>query len=200
MTNIDADSNEEPSRRKFLLAATTVAGGAAAVAAAIPFVKSMAPSERAKAAGAPVEFDVARVRAGSLVTIEWRGKPVWVLHRTREMLDSLGKHDAVLSDPASNVPQQPDYARNVTRSIKPTYLITVALCTHLGCVPTYRPEVGPADLGRDWPGGFYCPCHGSKFDLAARVFKNVPAPTNLEIPPHRYLSDTRVLIGSDAVA
>lgn len=200
MTDIEAHRDEDESRRRFLLAATTAAGGAAAVAAAIPFVISMAPSERAKAAGAPVEFDLSGVAPGSLVTVEWRGKPVWVLHRSREMLDGLGKHDAMLSDPASGVPQQPEYARNSTRSIKPPYLITVALCTHLGCVPTYRPDVGPADLGRDWPGGFYCPCHGSKFDLAARVFKNVPAPTNLEIPPHTYLSDTRVLIGSDAKA
>lgn len=196
-TDIDVNRDEDPSRRKFLLAATTVVGGAAAVAAVIPFVASMAPSERAEAAGVPIRFDVARVAPGSLFTVEWRGKPVWVLHRSPEMLAGLGGHDDMLSDPASRIEQQPEYARNATRSIKPPYLITVALCSHLGCVPSYRPDVAHADPGKDWPGGFYCPCHGSKFDLACWVFKNVPAPTKLEIPAHTYLSDTVALIGSD---
>ncbi|RJG03497.1 ubiquinol-cytochrome c reductase iron-sulfur subunit [Noviherbaspirillum sedimenti] len=185
-------------RRKFLTVAATGVGGIGLAATAIPFIKSMSPSEAAKAAGAPVEVDMSRVEPGMLVTVEWRGKPVWVLHRTEQMLDVLGKHDDQLVDPQSIEPQQPAYAKNATRSIKPQYLVAVGICTHLGCIPLYRPEVAPADLGQDWPGGFYCPCHGSKFDLAGRVARNVPAPHNLEIPPHEYVSDTRLLIGKDS--
>lgn len=165
------------------------------VAASIPFMKSMLPSEAAKAAGAPVEVDISKVEPGMLLTVKWRGKPVWIVHRTDAMLDLLDKHDDQLRDPQSLQPQQPDYARNATRSIKQQYLVAIGICTHLGCIPTFRPEVAPADLGPDWPGGFYCPCHGSKFDLAGRVAKGVPAPLNLVIPPHEYLSDTRLLIG-----
>ena len=131
------------------------------------------------------------------ITVEWRGKPVWILHRTREMLNLLSKHDVELRDPQSEQPQQPEYARNATRSINPRYFIATGICTHLGCIPTYRNEAGAADLGAAWPGGFFCPCHGSRFDLAGRVFKGVPAPTNLVIPPHRYVTDTRVVIGDD---
>jgi ubiquinol-cytochrome c reductase iron-sulfur subunit len=185
-------------KRKFLIAATTAVGGVAAAGVAVPLVMSMLPSARAKAAGAPVEVDISKVEPGMLLTVEWRGKPVWIVNRTKEMLDLLAKHDDQLSDPKSEQPQQPDYCKNATRSIKPEYLVAVGICTHLGCSPTYRKEVGAADLGGDWPGGFFCPCHGSRFDLAARVYKNVPAPINLVIPPHQYLSDARLLIGVDA--
>lgn len=184
-------------RRRLLLSATTTVGGIATVAAAVPFVASMLPSERAKAAGAPVEADIGNIERGTLATVEWRGKPVWVLHRTDNMIATLGTQDDQLRDPRSEQPQQPDYAKNATRSIRPEYFVAIAICTHLGCVPIYAAQAGVAGLGADWPGGFYCPCHGSKFDLAGRVFKNVPAPLNLVIPPHKYLSDSRLLIGAD---
>jgi ubiquinol-cytochrome c reductase iron-sulfur subunit len=186
------------SKRKFLIAATSAVGGVAAVAVAVPLLLSMQPSARAKAAGAPVEVDISKVEPGMLLTVEWRGKPVWIVNRTKEMLDMLPKIDSRLTDPNSDMPQQPAYCKNPTRSIKPEYLVAVGICTHLGCSPTFRKEVGAADLGADWPGGFFCPCHGSRFDLAARVFKGVPAPTNLVIPPHQYLSDTKLLVGVDA--
>ena len=184
-------------RRHALVAATGVVGGIGIAAAALPFALSWLPSERAKAAGAPVEADITALAPGELQTVEWRGKPVWILRRTEAMLKALGTDDRQLSDPASEVPQQPEYCRNATRSIKPEYLISVGLCTHLGCVPTFRPEVAPADLGAGWHGGFYCPCHSSKFDLAGRVFSGVPAPTNLVIPEHAYLSESRLIIGAD---
>ncbi|MBU1394716.1 MAG: ubiquinol-cytochrome c reductase iron-sulfur subunit [Gammaproteobacteria bacterium] len=185
-------------KRKFLIAATSAIGGVAVAGVAVPLVMSMMPSARAKAAGAPVEVDIDKIESGMLLTVEWRGKPVWIVNRTPEMLDLLAKHDDQLNDPNSEMPQQPEYCRNATRSIKPEYLVAVGICTHLGCSPTFRKEVGAADLGGDWPGGFFCPCHGSRFDLAARVFKGAPAPTNLVIPPHQYLSDARLLIGVDA--
>lgn len=184
-------------RRKFLLAATTGLGGVGLVATSIPFVQSMWPSEAAKAAGAPVEVDVSQVGPGALQTVEWRGKPIWLVHRTDAMLATLDRHLDQLLDPRSMQLQQPPYATNPVRAIKPSLLVVTGICTHLGCVPVYRPEPAAADLGSDWPGGFYCPCHGSKFDLAGRVFKNVPAPLNLEIPPHTYLSDIRLLIGEE---
>jgi len=185
------------SKRKFLIAATSAVGGVAAVAVAVPLLLSMQPSARAKAAGAPVEVDISKVEPGMLLTVEWRGKPVWIVNRTKEMLDMLPKIDSRLTDPNSDMPQQPAYCKNATRSIKPEYLVAVGICTHLGCSPTFRKEVGAADLGADWPGGFFCPCHGSRFDLAARVFKGVPAPLNLVIPPHQYLGDAKLLIGVD---
>lgn len=186
-------------RRKFLVAATAAVGTAGAAAVAWPFIASMLPSARAKAAGAPVEADISKIEPGAIVSYEWRGKPVWVVHRTKEMLDLLGKHDDQLVDPNSDEKkQQPDYCKNATRSIKPEYLVAVGICTHLGCSPTYRKEIGAADLGADWPGGFFCPCHGSRFDLAARVYKGVPAPINLEIPPHKYVSEGLLLIGVDS--
>lgn len=185
-------------RRKFLVAATTSAGVAGGVAVAWPFLASMLPSARAKAAGAPVEVDISKIEPGAILAVEWRGKPVWVVNRSKEMLDILGKHDALLADPMSEAAQQPSYCKNATRSIKPEYLVAVGICTHLGCSPTYRKEIGAADMGADWPGGFFCPCHGSKFDLAARVFKGVPAPVNLVIPPHKYVSDSTLLIGIDS--
>ncbi|MHB1145507.1 MAG: ubiquinol-cytochrome c reductase iron-sulfur subunit [Thiobacillus sp.] len=185
-------------KRKFLIAATSAVGGVAVAGVAVPLVMSMLPSARAKAAGAPVEVDISKVEPGMLLTVEWRGKPVWIVNRTPEMLDLLAKHDDQLVDASSEMPQQPEYCKNATRSIKPEFLVAVGICTHLGCSPTFRKEVGAADLGGDWPGGFFCPCHGSRFDLAARVYKGVPAPTNLVIPPHQYLSDAKLLIGVDA--
>jgi ubiquinol-cytochrome c reductase iron-sulfur subunit len=193
-----ARENEDERRRQFLMLATAAMGGVGLVATAVPFVASMLPSERAKAAGAPVEVDLNTIAPGVLQTIEWRGKPVWVLHRTAPMLASLRGHDARLADPLSDEPQQPAYAKNPLRSIKPSFLVLTAICTHLGCIPVFRPEPGAADLGSDWPGGFYCPCHGSRFDLAGRVFRNVPAPRNIEVPPHAYLSETRLLVGEDS--
>ena len=184
-------------KRKFLIAATSAVGGVAVAGVAVPLVMSMLPSARAKAAGAPVEVDISKIEPGMLLTVEWRGKPVWIVNRTQDMLGMLAKHDDQLADPKSEMPQQPDYCKNANRSIKPEFLVAVGICTHLGCSPTYRKEVGAADLGADWPGGFFCPCHGSRFDLAARVFKGVPAPTNLVIPPHQYLSDAKLLIGVD---
>ena len=161
----------------------------------------MSPSERAKAAGAPVEADLGAVEPGQMIRVEWRGKPVWIVRRTDEMLGVLKEVNNGLRDPDSEiVTQQPEYAKNEFRSIKPEYLILIGICTHLGCSPTYRPDIAPADLGASWKGGFYCPCHGSRFDLAGRVYKNVPAPTNLVVPPHMYLSDSRVLVGEDGGA
>jgi ubiquinol-cytochrome c reductase iron-sulfur subunit len=193
-------SEVDRSKRRFLLAVTSAAGGVAAAGVAVPFVASMLPSQRAKAAGAPVEVDIGKVEPGMMISVEWRGKPVWIVHRTKEMLDDLAKLDAKLTDPKSEASAQPSYAKNPHRSIKPEYLVAVGICTHLGCSPTFRKDKAPADLGADWLGGFYCPCHGSRFDLAARVYSGVPAPSNLEIPPHTYLSDTRLLIGEDKKA
>ena len=184
-------------QRRALLAATSAVGGIGAICTAVPFIESFAPSEAAKAAGAPVEVDISRVEPGRLITVEWRGKPVWILHRTNAMLATLSQHDDALVDPKSSQPQQPPYAANATRSIRPPFFVATGICTHLGCVPSFRPEAGAADLGPTWPGGFYCPCHGSRFDLAGRVFRNVPAPSNLEVPPYAYLSDTRLRIGED---
>ena len=187
----------DTSKRRFLTAAATVVGGAGAAVAIVPFVSSMQPSARAKAAGAPVEADISKLELGQRITVEWRGKPVWIVRRTPEVLAALPGMDGILGDPTSTLPQQPEYAANGTRSIKEDVLIVVGICTHLGCSPTFRPELAPDDLGPDWKGGFFCPCHGSKFDLAGRVFAGVPAPTNLVVPPHYYISDTRVLIGVD---
>ena len=190
-----APSDDE---RRNMLRLTAVAAGAAAVATAVPFVSSLAPSERAKALGASVEVDISGLGPGEMKTIEWRGKPVWIMRRTPEMLAALPAHDAELADPASKKAQQPDYARNPQRAIRPDVFVAVGICTHLGCSPTSLPA-GTANpsVGADWPGGFFCPCHGSTFDLAGRVFKNKPAPTNLEVPPHRYLADSKLLIGED---
>jgi ubiquinol-cytochrome c reductase iron-sulfur subunit len=187
-------------RRRFLVSATAVVGGVGVVAAAVPFVMSFWPSERAKAAGAPVDIDISKLEPGQKINVEWRGKVCWVINRTPEMVANLPKMDARVADPKSETNQQPAYCRNETRSIKPNLLVAVGICTHLGCSPTFRPELAPADLGSDWLGGFFCPCHQSKFDLAGRVFKGVPAPLNLVIPPHRYASDTLVVIGEDTKA
>jgi ubiquinol-cytochrome c reductase iron-sulfur subunit len=184
-------------KRRFLIGATSVVGGIGVIGAATPFVMSLFPSEAAKAAGAPVEVDISKIEPGMKINVGWRGKPIWLLNRTEAMLASLPKMDSVVVDPKSDEPHQPVYCKNETRSIKPSMWIAIGICTHLGCSPTFRPEVAPADLGPEWQGGFFCPCHQSKFDLAGRVFKGVPAPTNLWIPPHRYATDTKVVIGED---
>lgn len=184
--------------RRRLIIATAAVGGAGAVAAVVPFVSSMLPSQRAKAAGAPVEVDVSNLAPGQMITVEWRGKPVWILNRSQEMLDTLAKLDEAVADPKSEVKQQPDYCRNETRSIKPNLLVAVGICTHLGCSPSSKFKKGAEEgMPPEWLGGFLCPCHGSTFDFAGRVFRNKPAPSNLEVPPHTYLSDTRILIGED---
>jgi ubiquinol-cytochrome c reductase iron-sulfur subunit len=182
--------------RRRLIVATATAGGVAGVAAAVPFLASFAPSERAKSAGAPVEADISKLAPGQMMTVEWRGKPVWIIHRTKEMLDGLRKVDDKVSDPQSERNQQPEYARNENRSIKPEYMVAVGICTHLGCSPSDK--FAPGAIDPDWQGGFLCPCHGSTFDLAGRVYKNKPAPDNLEVPPHKYLSDGRIIIGEDS--
>ena len=183
--------------RRNLIVATSVAGGAAAAGAAVPFVASMWPSERAKAAGAPVEVDLSRLVPGELAVVEWRGKPVWIMRRTKEMLEAIKQSDARVSDPGSDVDQQPGYAKNEYRAIKPELMVLVGVCTHLGCSPKEKTAEEKAEMGGDWPGGFYCPCHGSKFDLAGRVFKGSPAPKNLEVPPYEYVSENTLVIGED---
>ena len=184
--------------RRRLIIATAAVGGAGAVTALVPFLSSMLPSERAKAAGAPVEVDISNLGPGQIITVEWRGKPVWIFNRSQEMLDTLDKLSEAVADPKSDVKQQPDYCKNSTRSIKPNLLVAVGICTHLGCSPSSKFKKGSEDgMSADWLGGFLCPCHGSTFDFVGRVFKSKPAPTNLEVPPHTYLSDTRILIGED---
>ena len=184
--------------RRRLIVATAAVGGAGAVTAMVPFLSSMLPSERAKAAGAPVEVDIGTLAPGQLLTVEWRGKPVWIINRTPEMLETLAKLDGSVADPKSENKQQPDYCKNATRSIKPNLLVAIGICTHLGCSPSSKFKKGAEDgMPADWMGGFLCPCHGSTLDFAGRVFKSKPAPSNLEIPPHTYLSETRILIGED---
>jgi len=184
-------------RRHFLTVATLFTGGAGAVATAVPFVASFNPSARAQALGAPVTFDISKLENGAMAKVEWRGRPIYIVHRTDEMLASLNKDESMLRDPMSESSDQPSYATNQYRSIRPAFLVLEGVCTHLGCAPLPRFEVAPADLGPDWPGGFFCPCHGSRFDLAGRVFQGVPAPLNLPIPPYRYINDNTILIGSD---
>jgi len=187
-------------RRRVLIAATSVVGAVGVGYVAVPFIASMNPSAKARAAGAPVEADISKLEPGAMLRVKWRGKPVWVVSRTQEMLAALPGLDPVLADPNSEASVQPEYCKNATRSIKPQVLVAVGICTHLGCAPTYRPEFAPADLGPEWKGGFFCPCHGSRFDLAGRVFAGVPAPVNLVIPKHTYLSDTTILVGEDGGA
>lgn len=187
-------------RRRFLTMTTAVVGGAGAAIAVAPFLLSLKPSARAQAAGAPVEADVSKMEPGQKITVEWRGKPVWIVRRTDRMIEDMktDTHVAKLLDPESELPtQQPGYAQNPMRARRPEYAVLIGICTHLGCSPTYRPEVAPDDLGADWVGGFFCPCHGSRFDLAGRVYKGVPAPKNLAVPPYMFLSDTRILVGED---
>jgi ubiquinol-cytochrome c reductase iron-sulfur subunit len=186
------------SRRRFLTVVTSVVGAAGAVGVAIPFIGSWNPSAKAKAAGAPVRINLAAIEPGQMVTEEWRGKPVFIVRRTDEALVGLKKVVNDVSDPNSEAEQQPSYAQNETRSIRPEFMIMLGVCTHLGCAPQYRPDVGAKDMGGDaWQGGFFCPCHGSKFDLAGRVYKSVPAPLNLEVPRHTYDTDTTIIVGVD---
>lgn len=184
-------------RRHFLTVATFVTGGAGAIATAWPFVASFRPSAKAQALGAPVTVDISKLELGALLKVEWRGRAIYVLRRTPEMLATLAKDAAQLRDPDSKEDQQPSYAQNEHRSIRPEVLVVEGVCTHFGCAPAPRFEVAPADLGPEWPGGFFCPCHGSKFDLAGRVFTGVPAPLNLPVPAHRYINDNTILVGSD---
>ncbi|MDY0248958.1 MAG: ubiquinol-cytochrome c reductase iron-sulfur subunit [Pseudomonas sp.] len=184
-------------RRRFLVAATSVVGAAGAAGAAIPFLGSWAPSARAKAAGAPVRVNIGKIEPGQQIVAEWRGQPVFVLHRTPDIMEGLKKIEASLADPESKESDQPAYVDHAERSIKPELLIVLGVCTHLGCAPTFRPEVAPADLGPEWVGGYFCACHGSRYDLAGRVYKSQPAPLNLPVPPHTYESDNVVIIGVD---
>ena len=192
-----AEQPEVTSRRKFLIGATSALGAVGAVGVMTPFVASWNPSAKAKAAGAPVKVDISKILPGEQIRAEWRGKPVFILKRTPEMLANLATLDKKLADPRSEVPQQPAYATNAARAINPEIAIMIGICTHLGCSPQFRPEVAAADLGAEWLGGYFCPCHGSKFDLAGRVYKGVPAPANLIVPPHSYESDNVVIIGVD---
>lgn len=184
-------------RRHFLAVATSVAGAAGIGMTAVPFVASFQPNARALALGAPVEVDIGKLEDGAMVRVMWRGRPVWILRRTPEMLQRMDASDAKLADRDSQVENQPGYAQNEYRSIKPEILVLIGSCTHLGCAPIERFEVAPADLGDDWVGGFYCPCHGSRFDLAGRVYVGMPAPTNMVVPPYRYIGDNLILIGDD---
>jgi len=197
-----SDTPVDPARRSWVMI-TCGAGAVGGMAAAVPFVASLTPSDRARAAGAPVEVDIAALKPGEKMVVEWRGKPVWVLRRTPEQLKSLDKTESQVADPKSQRNQYPTppYAKNQARSIKPDVFVAVGICSHLGCSPSDKFQPGPQpSLPDDWPGGFLCPCHGSTFDLAGRVYKNKPAPDNLEVPPHMYLSDSKLLIGEDKAA
>jgi ubiquinol-cytochrome c reductase iron-sulfur subunit len=193
-----SNSEVDLKKRRILTAAAVAVGGVGAAYVAVPFILSMDPSAKAQAAGAPVEIDISKLAMGQLLTVEWRGKPVWILRRDKEMMDRMKSVDNMLKDPHSNeLSQQPVYAKNDNRSIRPEYMVMIGICTHLGCAPTFRPEIAPADLGPEWKGGFFCPCHGSRYDLAGRVYAGVPAPSNLVVPPYRFVTDTRLLIGVD---
>lgn len=194
-----SDAGVDKGRRRFLTVSGSVVGAVGTVFAAVPFVASWNPSAKAQAIGAPVEQDVSKLEPGQMMTVKWRGKPVYVVRRTKESLDMLPGLDGQLRDPKSEISeQQPAYAVNEYRSVDPEYAVLIGVCTHLGCAPTFRPEVAPADLGPDWKGGFFCPCHGSRFDLAGRVYQGVPAPVNLKVPPHKFRDDGVLMIGVDA--
>jgi len=184
-------------RRHFLLVATTAVGAVGAAATAVPFLASWRPSARAQAMGGPVEADISKLQTGELMKIEWRGQAIYIVRRTKEMVDKLPQHDNNLRDPKSEESEQPEYAKNEQRSLKPEYLVLIGVCTHLGCAPLAKFTAGDTEVAADWPGGFYCPCHGSKFDLAGRVFKDVPAPLNLRVPPYYFSSDSTLVIGAD---
>jgi len=193
-----SDREVDASKRGFLITATGVVGGVAAAATAVPFAGSMLPSERAKAAGAPTEVDISKLAPGEMKIVEWRGKPVFVINRTKEMFDGIVKNDGRVSDPKSEVPMQPAYAKNEYRSIKPEIVVMEGVCSHLGCSPQFKSDEAKMDMGQDWTGGFFCPCHGSKFDLAGRVFEGSPAPVNLRVPPYKFAGDTKIIIGDDS--
>jgi len=207
MSNVSVDANESApnqnqpennNRRRFLTVATSVVGAVGVVGAAVPFIASWNPSAKAKAAGADVEVDISAIEPGQLIRVMWRSKPVWIVRRTPETLSELAKHDDKLKDPASDAEQQPAFAKNQYRSLKDEYLILVGICTHLGCSPQYLKDGAFADKVEGVPNGFFCPCHGSKFDMAGRVFQNVPAPLNLVVPPYQFVNDNTVIIGSEA--
>lgn len=188
----------DKSKRQFLTSALTVVGAVGTGYLAVPFLAQMQPSVKAMAAGAPVEVDISKMEPGQLLRVAWRGKPVWILKRTPEVLATLKTLDNELRDPLSQESIQPEYSKNLYRSVKPEIFVAIGICTHLGCSPTFRPELAPADLGDKWKGGFFCPCHGSWFDLAGRVYRGVPAPTNLEIPPYRYVTENQLIIGESS--
>ncbi|MEM7027611.1 MAG: ubiquinol-cytochrome c reductase iron-sulfur subunit [Pseudomonadota bacterium] len=192
------NNNVDKSRRRFLTAAATVVGGSGAVAAAVPFTFNMKPSEKAKAIGAPVEIDISTLAPGERIIEQWRGKPVWVLRRTEEMLADIAAQNSAVSDPESDSSAQPDYAKNELRAAEEEYFVVIGICTHLGCSPNYVTKESEDPPASDWKGGFFCPCHGSVFDLAGRVYKDVPAPSNLVVPPYKFLSPTKILIGDDS--
>jgi len=196
MENIDVDN----SRRRFLTAAATVVGGAGVVAGAVPFVATMTPSEKTKAIGAPVEVDISKLQPGERMIEKWQGKPVWILRRTEEMLADIASQNDAVSDPISDNSAQPDYAKNEYRARKDEFLVVIGICTHLGCSPNFVLKGVDNSPATDWKGGFFCPCHGSRFDLAGRVFKGVPAPTNLVVPPYKFISPSRLVIGDDSEA
>jgi ubiquinol-cytochrome c reductase iron-sulfur subunit len=194
-----SDGGVNTSRRRFLTGATAVVGAGGVVGVAVPFLGSWNPSAKAQAAGAPVKADISKLQPGEMVTVEWRGKPVFVVRRTPEQLANLAKLNDAVADPDSERPMQPEYIKGIERAVKPEFVVLIGLCTHLGCSPKIRPDVGASDLGgASWLGGFFCPCHGSKFDLSGRVYKGVPAPANLEVPPYRFESDTVIVIGEDS--
>ncbi|HHJ35716.1 MAG TPA: ubiquinol-cytochrome c reductase iron-sulfur subunit [Gammaproteobacteria bacterium] len=198
---MSTDNVVDTKRRRFLVNSTSVVAAVGAGFVAVPFLSSWMPSERAKNAGAPVEVNISKMSEGQLLIVEWQSKPVWIVKRSVKTLADLKRNDDHLRDPSSEeVSQQPEYAHNENRSIKPEILVLVGICTHLGCSPTFRPDIAPADLGEDWLGGFFCPCHSSRFDLAGRVFQGVPAPTNLVVPPHKYVNDNVIIIGEDEEA
>lgn len=191
-----ANDGVDKGRRRFLTATTSVVGGVGVAFAAVPFIKYWEPSARAKGAGAPVQADIGKLEVGQMVIYEWRGQPIWIIHRTKEQLDSLPSQDSRLRDPKSdNVDQQPAYAKNEYRAIKPEILVLVGICTHLGCSPKFHGEIKPEPFDAEWKGGFFCPCHKSRFDMAGRVYQGVPAPANLAVPPYKYVDDTRIMIG-----
>jgi ubiquinol-cytochrome c reductase iron-sulfur subunit len=192
-----SDSNKPSNRRKFLTNLTQVMGGVGGIFAVIPFLSTMSPSEKAKSAGAPIEIDISNLRPGAYKVVEWRGKPVWVVRRTPEMIENTLEENDILSDSRSLEDHQPSYTKNKYRSINPEYLVLLGVCTHLGCSPLYKPNSKSAELGLDWKGGFFCPCHGSKFDLSGRVHSGMPAPYNLEVPPYYFASKDKIIIGKD---
>ena len=194
-----SDEGVDKNRRNFLTATTSVVGAVGTGFVAVPFLSALQPSQKARAAGAPIEVDISKLENGQLIRVKWRGKPVWILKRTAETLETITSLEGRLRDATSDESRQPESSHNEYRSIKPEIFVAVGICTHLGCSPTFRPEVAPQDLGSDWKGGFFCPCHGSFFDLAGRVYKGVPAPTNLEIPPYHYLDDNLIVVGEDEV-
>jgi ubiquinol-cytochrome c reductase iron-sulfur subunit len=191
------ESKKPSNRRKFLTHLTQVLGGVGGVFSIIPFLKTMSPSSRAKAAGAPIEVDISNLQPGSYKVVEWRGKPVWIVRRTQNMIDKTLEDNNQLSDPKSLEEHQPNYTKNKFRSINPEYLVLLGVCTHLGCSPLYKPNAKSKELGLDWKGGFFCPCHGSKFDLSGRVYKGMPAPYNLEVPPYYFVSETKIIVGEN---